>query len=403
MAAFSGRRSGGVGRQGLGVGGGGGGDDDQPLAELRDPGQQEGPGHVGDDHLGALAGPVGGQGGEELGEGGVVGPAVEQGGEAQVGPGQPLNFGDEWVLVFKRVGDKVQLIRRNIHYKAPAGTPLEKAVKQNYTDSVLLALPIVSINPGGQCGRDRPGRHLPDRLRRARHRLHGPQPVDLAQGQGVPEQPRAPGRGDLQRGGMGGSISMRRRRRGRPPGDHAGDPLQPGQARPTAGYKPRLADDRVGHFLNAVKDFGQDEPRHQLRPPDQPLAAGEGGPQGQALAAQEADRLVGRGHRAARVSALRRGGDPRVEQGVREDRLPQRPRGPLAGRRRDDFDPEDVNYCTFRWITSHVDLRDVVPAGQPDHRRDDRRRRHLRRELRPLLEAGICRPDRDGPGLGRGR
>ena len=64
--------------------------------------------------------------------------------------GQPLNFGDEWVLVFKRVGDQVQLIRRNIHYKAPAGTPLEKAVQQNYTDSVLLALPIVSINPGGQ-------------------------------------------------------------------------------------------------------------------------------------------------------------------------------------------------------------------------------------------------------------
>ena len=115
--------------------------------------------------------------------------------------GQPLNFGDEWVLVFKRVGDKVQLIRRNVHYKAPSGTPLEKAVQQNYTDSVLLALPIVSINPGGQCGRDRPGRHLPDRLRPARHRLPRPQSVDLAQGQGVPEQPRAPGRGDLQRGG----------------------------------------------------------------------------------------------------------------------------------------------------------------------------------------------------------
>ncbi len=77
---------GGVGGQGLGVGGGGGGDDDQPPAELRDPGQQEGPGHVGDDHLGPLAGAVGGEGGEEAGEGGVVGPAVEQGGEAQVGP-----------------------------------------------------------------------------------------------------------------------------------------------------------------------------------------------------------------------------------------------------------------------------------------------------------------------------
>ena len=64
--------------------------------------------------------------------------------------GQPLNFGDEWILVFKRVGDKVQLLRRNIHYKAPENTPLQKAVKQNYTDSVLMALPIVTINPANQ-------------------------------------------------------------------------------------------------------------------------------------------------------------------------------------------------------------------------------------------------------------
>ena len=35
--------------------------------------------------------------------------------------GQPLNFGDEWVIHFHRVGDKVQLIRKNIHYKAPDG------------------------------------------------------------------------------------------------------------------------------------------------------------------------------------------------------------------------------------------------------------------------------------------
>ena len=42
----------------------------------------------------------------------------------------------------------------------------------------------------------------------------------------------------------------------------------------------------------------------------------------------------------------------RVEQGVREDRLPQRHRRPLAGDGRDDFDPEDINYCTFRWITT---------------------------------------------------
>src|SRR6266481_2265255 len=61
--------------------------------------------------------------------------------------GYTLNFGEQWVLVFKRVGDKVHLIRRNVRYQAKAGSPLAKAVETTYTDSVLIALRIVSINP----------------------------------------------------------------------------------------------------------------------------------------------------------------------------------------------------------------------------------------------------------------
>ena len=54
---------------------------------------------------------------------------------------------DDRVLIFRRVGERIQIVQRNIHYKAPAGTPIEKAVKQNFTDSVLMALPIVALNP----------------------------------------------------------------------------------------------------------------------------------------------------------------------------------------------------------------------------------------------------------------
>src|SRR5262245_40656651 len=77
----------------------------------------------------------------------ILAPMVIARGSANAG--QPLNFGDEWVLAFRRVGEHLQLIRRNIHFTAPAGTPLEKAVKQNYTDSILLSLPILSISPRG--------------------------------------------------------------------------------------------------------------------------------------------------------------------------------------------------------------------------------------------------------------
>ena len=134
--------------------------------------------------------------------------------------GQPLNFGDEWVLVFKRVGDKVQLIRRNIHYKAPSRSPIEKAVKQNYTDSVLMALPIVSIN---QANNNAVVIDLADifftdfaqlsfgfldRNRTSWHKVKG-----------FPEQPRARSRGHLRRRSV---LRIRgRRRRGRQSGpDH---------------------------------------------------------------------------------------------------------------------------------------------------------------------------------------
>ena len=226
--------------------------------------------------------------------------------------------------------------------------------------------------------------------------------TQLAQGQGLPEQPRARGRGDLQRRRPVRSMLRRRRRRGRPPRDHAGHPLQPVQGSPTPATSPATADDRVGHFLNATKDFGIDRPRHQLRPDDQPLAAREGRPQGQALAPQEADRLVHRGHRPARVPA--RTSRRASASGTRRSRRSASATpSPSAGRRpgRDDFDPEDINYCTFRWITTDARLRHVVPAGQPADRRDDRRRRDLRRELDPVLEAGVRLPDRHAA-AGRG-
>src|SRR5262249_4683154 len=74
----------------------------------------------------------------------ILAPMVIARGSANAG--QPLNFGDEWILMFRRVGDNLQLIRKNIHFTAQAGTPPDKAVKQNYTDSILMGLPILSIN-----------------------------------------------------------------------------------------------------------------------------------------------------------------------------------------------------------------------------------------------------------------
>ena len=56
-----------------------------------------------------------------------------------------LNSDEQWVIAFKRVGDKVHLIRKNVRFKA--GGPLARAMETTYTDSVLMALRIKSVHP----------------------------------------------------------------------------------------------------------------------------------------------------------------------------------------------------------------------------------------------------------------
>src|SRR5262249_7753199 len=60
--------------------------------------------------------------------------------------GFTLNFDEQWVLAFKRVGDKVHLIRRHVHFKAHPGSPTATALDTTYSDSVLLALKIHAQN-----------------------------------------------------------------------------------------------------------------------------------------------------------------------------------------------------------------------------------------------------------------
>ncbi len=121
---------------------------------------------------------------------------------------------------------------------------------------------------------------------------------------------------------------------------------------PDFGYRPRLADDRVGHFLSASKDFGSADadssfvrlvnrwrlekanPRSKLSPPRKQII-------------WYVEETVPIEYR------------PYVEEGIREwnkafEKIGFRDaiavRWEESGR--DEFDPEDTNYCTFRWVTS---------------------------------------------------
>ena len=48
------------------------------------------------------------------------------------------------IVVLRRVGNSLQLVARNEHARAPAGTPLAQAVSESYSDSLLAAAPLAA-------------------------------------------------------------------------------------------------------------------------------------------------------------------------------------------------------------------------------------------------------------------
>ena len=264
--------------------------------------------------------------------------------------GTPLNFGDEWILSFRRVDDRVLLVRNNVHYEAPKGTPLAKAVEQNFTDSILMALPIVSINPRTQgvlidfssiflSDFANLGLGSIDRSRSSWHKIK-------AFENNVELEVEATFGSRL--GGSGSSM-----------GDSGViDPrgitlvIHYSLAkRPEGGYKPRFADQRVGHFISATKDFGSSDPDTTFQRRINRWRLEKANPQAKLSPPKKqlvwwVENTVPHEYR------------PYVEEGILEwnkafERIGFRNAiGVRWQNDQDEFDPEDINYCTFRWITT---------------------------------------------------
>lgn len=265
--------------------------------------------------------------------------------------GTPIGFGDELVVMFHRAGDKVQLIRRNVKVKAPSGTPIEKAVRQNYTDSILMALPIVALNPSGGMSVvidlsdifftdfGQLGLGFLDRNRTTWNKVKAfPNNLELQ------VQATFGSSGGGRRGGGGG--------------DAVADPrgvtvvLHYSLVRaPDPMYRPRMADDRVGHFLNSTRDFGSNDPESNVVRYINRWRLEKADPK--AKLSPPKKQLVWWVEDNVPVEYR-----PFVEEGILEWNKAFEKigiRNALAVRwqdGRDDFDPEDINYCTFRWITS---------------------------------------------------
>jgi len=262
--------------------------------------------------------------------------------------GNTLNFDEQWVVSFRRVGDKVQLLRRNVRFQARPGTPVARAVETTYTDSVLMALRIVSIHPGRQS---------------ILINFNDIFMTDLPQlGLGAFDANRSnwskikafPRNIELQvaatyAGGRGGDDSIIDSR-GRTLVIHYGLCQLP-----DPGYTPRLADDRVGHFLSVVKDFSSDTSdtafvRHinrwrleRAEPIDPKNPNKLSAPKKKIV--YWIERSVPDEYRAS------------VREGILEwnkafEKIGFRDAIEVRQQENEEFDPEDINYNTFRWIAT---------------------------------------------------
>ncbi len=257
--------------------------------------------------------------------------------------GTPVTSDDEWVLVFRRVGDRIQLIRRNIHFKTSA-RDLEKALEQNYTDSIIQSLPILALNPMGGgvlvnftdiffSNFAQLPFGVPDRSRTTWNKIKAfPNNLELQvettfSGRGASDPAVVDSRGVT----LVIHYSLCRM--------------------PDSSYRIRYADNRVGHFLSAVKDFGSKNPDTQFVRQINRWRLEKANPK--AKLSPPKKQIVWWVEDTVPIE-LR----PYVEAGILEWNKAFEKVGianAIAVRwqnERDEFDPEDINYCTLKWITT---------------------------------------------------
>jgi hypothetical protein len=275
--------------------------------------------------------------------------AISRGiGQGQLLGGMTLSFGDDWVWQFRKLDDKVHIVRKNVRFKANAGSPEGTAVKFAYTDSVLFSLPIAAKGPKGGDLVDLTQVFMSD-LPQIGQMLPGfafsPQKSTWAQVKSFEKNLELEVAATFASGGQADIETVP---------DSRGVTINIRYSItkiPQTGYQPRLADDRVGYFLSVVKDYSAKSEKDQfvryinrwdlqkadasakLSPPKQPI-----------------------------VFWIEKTVPFNLRKTIREGILEWNKAYEGAGfanaievrQQPDDadWDPEDVRYNTFRWITA---------------------------------------------------
>lgn len=291
---------------------------------------------------------------EHLGRDFIVLPTIARGiSQMPVIGGMTWYTGDDDMLwSFRKVDDKLMLQRRNVRFKAKLGSPEASAVEKAYSDSILFALPIMATGPSGGMLVDMTRVFMNDNLDIGRamggFQFMGDRST-WAKIKGFDENVEIQVAAVYSSGNPFQSFDTVPDIKGAQVNIHYSISLLPPVG--ANGFRPRLADDRVGYFLSVVKDFSVNsdeehfiryinrwdlrkrEPGIKLSPPVKPI----------------------RFWMEKTVPVFLR---PTVKAGILEwnkafEKLGYD--GAIVVDQQEDsdtWDPEDIHYNTFRWITA---------------------------------------------------
>lgn len=176
--------------------------------------------------------------------------------------GYSWGFGDDWVWQFRKRGERIHVVRRNLRFRGEPGSPSQKAVDLAYTDSVLFSLPIAGRGPGGSYVVDLSGVFMSD-LPQISQAMPG---FNFSRSKSA----WAEADGEVQIKGYDKNIEVQVAATYASRGTKSIDTVADTRGvtvnvhysisrLPKTDFKPRLADDRIGYFLTVVKDFSKPE------------------------------------------------------------------------------------------------------------------------------------------------
>ncbi|MBS0264067.1 MAG: zinc-dependent metalloprotease [Planctomycetes bacterium] len=264
----------------------------------------------------------------------------------QVLGGMTWGLGDDEVIwSFSKVGDKLHVIRRNVRFRANPGSPEASAVKLAYNDSVLYALPVITTTPSGGMLVDMTRIFLSD-------------DENIGRSLGMAFAFDRSTVGKVKAFSKNVEIQVAAVYSGSRDLETVIDPrgaqvtVHYSISRLTnTDYRPRMADDRIGYFMTVLKDFSEKkddqrfvryinrwnlqkhDPSAKLSPPKEPII----------FYMEKTVPINLRPYVRAGIEEWNRAFEKLGFSNAVEVR---------QQREEDDWDPEDVSFNTFRWITA---------------------------------------------------